>query len=166
LAGVDDAAARGAAVYAFEKTSATAHWDRIKSRDSDSTYNKWSAADFAAKAPGFPWEVYMKTAGTAGQGNYSVGMPSALTDEAKAFADAPVQVVQDFRISRLSRSSAGGTVSSGAPQQPVRWKRGVGIVSGAMGEQVGQEYVAQYFPPATKAAADQLVKNIIAAMSV
>ena len=180
LAGVDDAAARGAAVYAFEKTLATAHWDRIKSRDSDLTYNKWSAADFAAKAPGFPWEVYMKTAGTAGQGNYLVGMPSALTDEAKAFADAPVQVVQDFLILRLLRSYAGvlakpindanfafyGTVLSGAPQQPVRWKRGVGIVSGAMGEQVGQEYVAQYFPPATKAAADQLVKNIIAAMSV
>ncbi|MBP2276653.1 MULTISPECIES: M13 family metallopeptidase [Sphingomonas] len=180
LAGVDDAAARGAAVYAFEKALATAHWDRIKSRDSDLTYNKWSAADFATKAPGFPWEVYMKTAGTAGQANYLVGMPSALTDEAKAFADAPVQVVQDFLILRLLRSYAGvlakpindanfafyGTVLSGAPQQPVRWKRGVGIVSGAMGEQVGQAYVEQYFPPATKAAADQLVKNIIAAMSV
>jgi putative endopeptidase len=55
-------------------------------------------------------------------------------------------------------------VLSGAPQQPVRWKRAVGTVSGAMGEAVGQQYVARYFPPASKAAADQLVKNIIAAM--
>ena len=179
LAGVENPTARAAAVYAFEKSLATAHWDRIKSRDSDLTYNKWATADFAAKAPGFPWHAYFKTVGTTGQTSYLVGMPSAVTGEAQAFADAPVQVLQDFMTLKILRSYAGylskpindanfafyGTVLSGAPQQPVRWKRGVGTVGGALGEEVGKSYVAQYFPPATKAAADQLVKNIIAAMS-
>ena len=179
LAGVENPAARAAAVYDFEKSLATAHWDRIKSRDSDLTYNKWATADFAAKAPGFPWHAYFKTVGTSGQTSYLVGMPSAVTGEAQAFADAPVQVLQDFMTLKVLRSYAGylskpindanfafyGTVLSGAPQQPVRWKRGVGTVGGALGEEVGKSYVAQYFPPATKAAADQLVKNIIAAMS-
>ena len=180
LAGVENAPARAAAVFAFEKQLATAHWDRIKSRDSDLTYNKWAMADFAAKAPGFPWDAYFKTVGTAGQANFLVGMPDAVTGEAKAFADAPVQVLQDFMTLKVLRAYAGylskpindanfafyGTVLSGAPQQPVRWKRAVGTVSGALGEEVGKSYVATYFPPETKAAADQLVKNIIAAMRV
>ena len=179
LAGIENAPARAAAVFAFEKQLATAHWDRIKSRDSDLTYNKWAMADFAAKAPGFPWDAYFKTVGTAGQADFLVGMPSAVTGEAQAYADAPVEVLQDFLTLKVMRSYAGylakpindanfafyGTVLSGAPQQPVRWKRAVGTVGQALGEEVGKSYVATYFPPATKAAADQLVKNIIAAMS-
>ncbi len=178
LAGQDNAEARAAAVFAFEKAIAEAHWDRIASRDADKTYNKWMEADFAAKAPGFPWKAYMTVAGTADQPSYLVGMPSALAGEAKAFADAPIGVLKDYMILKIMRTYAGllskpindanfafyGTVLSGAPQQPVRWKRAVGTVSGAMGEAVGQQYVAKYFPPASKAAADQLVKNIIAAM--
>ncbi|MFA5965417.1 MAG: M13 family metallopeptidase [Sphingomonas sp.] len=178
LAGQDDAEARGAAVFAFEKSLAEAHWDRIASRDADKTYNKWTAADFEAKAPGFPWKMYMTGGGTLNQPSYLVGMPSALAGEAKAFADAPIGVLKDYMILRVMRAYAGdlskpindanfafyGTVLSGAPQQPVRWKRAVGTVSNAMGEAVGEQYVAKYFPPESKAAADQLVKNIIAAM--
>ncbi|MDB5710959.1 MAG: family peptidase [Sphingomonas bacterium] len=178
LAGQDNTEARAAAVFAFEHSLAEAHWDRIASRDADKTYNKWTAADFDTKAPGFPWKAYMTAVGTANQPAYLVGMPSALAGEAKAYADAPIGVLRDYMILKIMRSYAGylskpindanfafyGTVLSGAPQQPVRWKRAVGTVSGAMGEAVGQQYVARYFPPASKAAADQLVKNIIAAM--
>ncbi|MES2045305.1 MAG: M13 family metallopeptidase [Pseudomonadota bacterium] len=178
LAGQDNAEARAAAVYKFEHSLAEAHWDRIASRDADKTYNKWMAADFDAKAPGFPWNAFMTAAGTANQPAYLVGMPSALAGEAKAFADAPIGVLKDYMILKIMRSYAGylskpindanfafyGTVLSGAPQQPLRWKRAVGTITGAMGEAVGQQYVARYFPPASKAAADQLVKNIIAAM--
>jgi putative endopeptidase len=178
LAGEADATTRAAAVFAFEKSLAEAHWDVIATRDADKTYNKWSAADFSAKAPGFPWGEYMQTAGISGQASYLVGAPSAFTGEARAFADASAQVLQDYMILHLMRTYAPflakpvndanfafyGTVLSGAPEQPVRWKRAVQTVSAAMGEEIGKEYVARYFPPESKAAADQLVKNIIAAM--
>ncbi len=178
LAGEANTAARADAVFAFEKALATVHWTRIESRDADKTYNKWVAADFDAKAPGFPWAPYMQTLGIAGQSSYLVGMPSAMTGEAKVFADTPMNVIQDYMILKVLRSYAGflskpiydanfafyGTVLSGAPQQQVRWKRGVGLVSGGLGEEVGQQYVAKYFPPASKAAADSLVKNVIAAL--
>ena len=59
-----------------------------------------------------------------------------------------------------------GTVLSGTPQQQPRWKRGVAATSGALGEEIGKVYVARYFPPESKVAIDQLVKNVIAAMSV
>jgi putative endopeptidase len=45
-----------------------------------------------------------------------------------------------------------------------RWKRGVNAVNGNIGEAVGELYVARYFPPATKAKMDELVRNIIASM--
>jgi putative endopeptidase len=55
-------------------------------------------------------------------------------------------------------------VLSGTPQLKERWKRGVDLVGGAMGEAVGQLYVGRYFPPAAKAKADELVHNLIASM--
>ena len=57
LAGEANAVARADAVFAFEKAVASGHWTRIESRDADKTYNKWTPADFAAKAPGFPWQA-------------------------------------------------------------------------------------------------------------
>jgi putative endopeptidase len=178
LAGEPNAATRAAAVFAMEKGLATAHWTRIESRDADKTYNKWTAADFAAKAPGFPWAQYMAAMGVTGRPFYLVAQPSALTGEAKVFADTSVNVLQDYAMLKVLRSYAPylssdfdktnfafyGTTLSGTPEQQVRWKRGVSTVSGAMGEAIGQQYVAKYFPPASKAAADDLVKNVIAAM--
>jgi putative endopeptidase len=178
LAGEPNAAARAAAVFNMEKGLATAHWTRIESRDADKTYNKWTAADFAAKAPGFPWAQYMTAMGVAGRPFYLVAQPTAFTGEAKVFADTPLAVLQDYAMLKVLRAYAPylssdfdktnfgfyGTTLSGTPEQQVRWKRGVSTVSGAMGEAIGQQYVAKYFPPASKAAADDLVKNVIAAM--
>jgi putative endopeptidase len=178
LAGEPNAEARAAAVFNMEKAIATAHWTRVESRDADKTYNKWMAADFAAKAPGFPWAEYFTTMGVAGRPYYLVAQPSAVTGEAKVFADTPLNVLQDYAMLRTIRSFAPylssdfdkanfafyGTTLSGTPEQQVRWKRAVGATSGALGEDIGQQYVAKYFPPESKAAADDLVKNVVAAM--
>src|SRR3546814_8414383 len=45
-----------------------------------------------------------------------------------------------------------------------RWRRAVNFTTAALGEEVGKIYVAQYFPPETKAAALDVVHNIMAAM--
>ncbi len=178
LAGEANAPARAAAVLAFEKEIAGVHWTRVDSRDADKTYNQWTAGDFAAKAPGFPWAAYMTAVGAPAQRFYLVSQPSALTGEAAIFARAPLPVLQDLMRLRVMRSYAGylpkavddanfafyGTALQGVPQQQQRWRRAVGAVSGAMGEAIGQQYVARYFPPESKAAMDQLVKNVIAAM--
>jgi putative endopeptidase len=52
----------------------------------------------------------------------------------------------------------------GQPAQTPRWKRGVDTTTAVLGEALGKLYVADYFPPDAKAKADELVKNIIAAM--
>jgi predicted metalloendopeptidase len=54
------------------------------------------------------------------------------------------------------------TALSGVTEMPPRWKRGVGLVEGAMGESLGKLYVAQYFPAERKARMELLVKNLLA----
>ena len=176
--GAPDADQRVEAVFALEKAIAQVHWTAIQSRDADKRYNKRTFAEIEAEAPGFPWAAYAAVNGMGGQPYYIVGQPSAITGEAKIFADTPLAVLKDYMAVRVVRAYAsylskpivdanfafGGTVLSGTPQQEPRWKRGVGVTSGALGEEIGKGYVARYFPPASKAAADQLVKNILAAM--
>jgi putative endopeptidase len=59
-----------------------------------------------------------------------------------------------------------GTTLSGTPQIRDRWKRGVGVVEGSLGEAVGKLYVAKHFPPQAKARMLQLVENLTKAYEV
>ena len=56
-----------------------------------------------------------------------------------------------------------GRTLNGTPELRARWKRGVALVEGALGEAVGKEYVARHFPPTSKALMDDLVANLLAA---
>ncbi|HWK35317.1 M13 family metallopeptidase [Sphingomonas sp.] len=179
LAGEPNAAARADAVFALEKAIAAGHWTRIESRDEDKTYNRWTAADFEAKAPGYPWAAFLTALELPAQPFYIVAQPSAVTAEARIWADTPVETLRDFYTVRVLDSFApyldskleqaafafNGTTLSGQPQQQPRWKRGVNLVSAQMGEAVGKDYVARYFPPESKAAIDDLVKNLRSAMA-
>jgi len=178
LTGEPDAAARAQAIVDFETKLAQVHWTRIDSRDSDKIYNVWTRADFEAKAPGLDWNAFLGAASLNNDNHYLVAQPSAITGSAKLIAQTPIAVLKDYLLVHTIDNAAPwlsrrfvdanfafhGTVLSGTPQIQVRWKRAVDLVKNAMGEELGQVYVQKYFPPETKAAADQLVKNIIAAM--
>ena len=56
-----------------------------------------------------------------------------------------------------------GRTLSGTPQLRERWKRGVSMVQGAVGEAVGALYVERHFPPAAKQRMDVLVANLLRA---
>ncbi len=177
LAGERDAAVRAKAIYDFEKQIATVHWDKNDSSDATKVYNKMTIADLTAAAPGFDWATFIRGIGV-NEDSLLVSQPSAFTGEAKLIADAPIGVIRDLLIVRSLDGFSGvlpdavakeafafyGTALSGTPQMQERWKRAVDFTTGNMGEAVGQDYVARYFPPETKAAMDQLVKNVLAAM--
>ncbi|MEG3165603.1 M13 family metallopeptidase [Sphingomonas sp. PB2P19] len=177
LAAEPNAAARAAALVAFETEIARVSWTRVDSRDATKTYNKMSVADLAKAVPGFDFATYFKGVG-APVDTLIVAQPSAIAGIAKLVAAAPIGVLQDQLILRSLDGYAdvlpkafddeqfafNGTVLSGTPEQEARWKRGVQFTSGALGDEVSKLYVAQYFPPETKAAADTLVKNVLAAM--
>ncbi|THD36559.1 MAG: M13 family peptidase [Sphingomonas sp.] len=176
LAGEANAGPRAQAIVDFETAIAKASWTRIESRDADKTYNKMSVADLAKSAPGFDFVTYFKNTGAT---EVIVGQPSAITGIAALIDSTPLQVLKDQLLIRSLDGYADvlprafdqeqfafyGTVLSGTPQQQERWKRAVQFTSAALTDDVSKVYVAKYFPPATKAAADSLVKNLIAAMN-
>ena len=177
LAGEKDAAARAKAVYDFEKQVATVHWDKNDSSDATKVYNKMTIAELAQAAPGFDWATFIRGVGV-NEDSILVSQPSAFAGEAKLLAGAPIGVIRDMLIVRSLDGFSGvlpdavaqeafsfyGTALSGTPEMQERWKRAVDFTTVNMGEAVGKDYVAKYFPPETKAAMDILVKNVLAAL--
>ena len=178
LAGEANADARAQAIVDLETKIAQVSWTRIDSRNADKTYNKVRVADLASTAPGYDFAAYLRANGTPVQ-EVIVAQPSAVAGIAKIVGEAPVEVLRDQLILRSLDSFADvlpaafdreqfafyGTQLRGTPEQELRWKRAVSWTSGALSDDVSKLYVAQYFPPATKAAADQLVRNVIGAMN-
>jgi putative endopeptidase len=132
----------------------------------------------ARNMPGFNWPAYLEATGLAGQPQVIVAHPSALAGAAKLVQSEPLQAWKDYLTFHTIAAAApllpkafveenfafDGRTLQGTPQLKDRWKRGVDLVGGGMGEAVGQLYVAKHFPPAAKAKADELVRNLIAAM--
>jgi putative endopeptidase len=173
-----EAAARAAAVYAFEHKLAEAHWPLADSRDADKTYNPWTPAQLRSNAPGFDWDAYLAAAGLAGRANLIVGETTAVTGMAKAYAATPLPALKDWLALRLAKDRAlvlpeafsreefafSGGVLGGATEAPARWLQAVELTAAAMTDAVSKPYIERHFPPATKAAMDDLVKNVLAAM--
>ena len=178
LAGEKNAAARAKAVVDFETRIAKVSWTRIDSRDATKTYNKMTLAELGRKAPGFDFPLLLKSGGLASVDNLIVAQPSAITGIAKVVSSAPLSVIKDQLLVRSldtysdylpkafdqENFSFYGTVLNGTPEQEARWKRAVNFTVGVLQDDVSKLYVERYFPPETKAAADALVKNVIAAM--
>ena len=178
LAGIKDADKRAAAVYALEEKIALTHWTRVQNRDPQKTYNKMTMAELQKLAPSVDWKVWLAEVGFAGEKAINVNQPSAITGTAKLVKSEPLAVWKDYLTLHTLRDAAPflpkafvdtnfemyGKTLSGTQQIKDRWKRGVDFTVGSMGEAVGKLYVAKYFTPETKAAAEQLVKNLLVAM--
>jgi putative endopeptidase len=178
MAGWPNAEEAAKRVVAMETRVAEAHWTRAQSRDRDKTYNPVTPAQLQAQAPGFPWTVFFDAAGISKAEKAIVAQNTAFPKLAKIYAETDLDTLkawQAFRITDdvaplLSRRFADASFEfrskflNGQPQQRDRWKRGVGFVENAMGEAVGRDYVALYFPPESKAKMEQLVANLRTAL--
>jgi len=177
LAGEANAAGRAKAILDFETSVAKAHWTQIESRDATKTYNLMSFADLVKKAPGYDFATMLKGMGIDAP-EVNVAQPSAIAGIAAVVKKAPLGVLKDQLLvqsldqyasvlpSAFDKESFAfyGTALSGTPEQEARWKRSVNFTVGALSDDVSKLYVERYYPPETKAAADELVKNVVAAM--
>ena len=177
LAGEPNAAVRAKAVYDFEAKIAKVHWTRVESRDRDKIYNLMSTAELQRRAPGFNFAALLDGLGVK-TNDLLVRQPSAIVGIARLIRQAPLGVLRDQLLVRSLDGYAAylpkafdeeafsfyGTTLSGTPEQEARWKRAVNFTVGALSDDVSRLYVERYFPPETKAAADELVRNVVAAM--
>ncbi len=178
MTGMTDGVARAAAVLAFETRIAQVQGTQTDARDSSKSYNIWTRADFDAKAPGIDWAVYLGALGANTVPRFRIYQPAAITGISKIVADTPLAVLKDhlkfqtidnfapyLANAFVTRNFAfQGTVLNGTPQIAAEWKRGVNLVTGAMGEEVGKVYVQRYYPPEAEAAMNGLIKNVLAAL--
>ncbi|GAB4150234.1 MAG: M13 family metallopeptidase [Sphingomonadales bacterium] len=162
------------AILALESRLAADYWPRRDRRDRVKTYNPISAQDLTAQYAGFDWPAYRAATGIAGEGHFVVREPSALAAIVKNFQETSVADWRaylrfhaiDHFAPYLSQAFVDrhfafhGTVLSGTPQIMARWRRAIEFVNAAMGEAVGEIYVARHFPPAAKAAMEALVGNV------
>ena len=182
LVGIKDGAQVATQILALETQIATHHWDQVKDRDATLTYNKHNRTELEKLAPALDFPLWLKSGEVPAKAFESVivrepdffsGVSALLekfnrdawvlwlkwqliSGSAPYLNDAIVQ--QNFAFY--------GTTLSGTPQIRERWKRGVSLVEGSLGEAVGRIYVERHFPPAAKAAMNELVANLIEAYRI
>ena len=179
LIGID---ASGQRILDLETKIAAHHWDSVKDRDATLTYNKFSRAELETLMPGFDWALYLSAGEVPAKAFESVIVmePSFFTGIAGLLQ---TEKLEDWKLWLKWEIISGtapylteaivnqnfkfyGTTLSGTPQLRERWKRGVAVTEGALGEEIGKEYVARHFPPAAKAAMDELIKYLIEAYRI
>ena len=169
----EDTAAR---IVAMETKIAAAHWDVVKRRDADLTYNLRAFADLPVEAPGFDWAGWITAVGTTtdAAAEIVVRQPDVLTAFAALWAGEGLDDwkfwlrwrVISARSAMLTDELVAenfdfyGRTLSGTEEIRDRWKRGVALVENLMGDAVGKLYVERHFPPGAKARMDELVANL------
>ncbi|MGV8877148.1 MAG: M13 family metallopeptidase [Rhodoglobus sp.] len=179
LAGLDGAADRAARIVGLESQIASKHWDNVANRDSEKTYNPmtWQAANELTGA--IDLSGWRDAIGVPDHSldEVVVRQPSFVAGLEPLLVDELVPAWRDWLTWQVIRTNAAylsgdfvetnfdfyGRTLSGTPELRARWKRGVSLVEGVLGEAVGKIYVDRHFPPTAKTAMDVLVANLVEA---
>jgi putative endopeptidase len=179
LGGVPDVPAKARDIMAFETEAAKLQWPIEKRRDVDATYNPRTKAQLLAYAPGFAWQAFLDASEIGSRQDLILGELTAIKDLAALLNRTPLPTLKAYLTFHYlsdhapylpkrfddARFDFYGRTLRGQPQQRERWKRAVGEVNDSLGEQVGQLYVAKFFPADSKAKMQELVGNLRAALS-
>jgi putative endopeptidase len=163
----------------LETALAGVSWDRVSTRDAEKTYTLMTLAALREHAPEFDWDAWLAAIGVP-DGAFDevvVMQPSFVAEAAKLWAERPLEQWQAWLAIRTASGCADylsqaivdedfgfyERTLSGTPQLRERWKRGVSVVEGALGEVVGKLYVERHFPAAAKERMVTLVANLVEA---
>jgi putative endopeptidase len=175
----DEAAVAARHIMAFETALAAKHWNVVDSRDAEKVYNLYAFADLLNVSKCFDWNLWLQGAGLQEKivAESVVMMPSFFEGLDELLVDQNLEALKRWFAWQLINSSAPllssnfvnerfafyGTKLSGAPEIRARWKRGVALVEGSLGEAIGEIYVDKYFGSAAKDSMNKLVDYLILA---
>jgi putative endopeptidase len=179
LAGWAEPAASAQRVMDLETRLAKGHWERAETRDVIKAYNLTTFAGLHELAPGMPWEAWSQALGATEQtlAETIVAQPSYLQHLSTVLDEVSLDDWKAWLAVRVVRAASPylssafveenfefyGRTLQGTPELRARWKRGVSFVEGSVGEAVGEQYVATYFPPRSKKLMIDLVGNLLEA---
>jgi putative endopeptidase len=171
--------AAAGAVLDFETRIAEASWAADERRNIDKIYNPMTVAALQTYAPAIDWRSYLDTAGATGAQNIVALENTAIQRIAQLYAATPLETLKAWQTFQIASSASpllskrfvdnnfdfAGREMQGTPQNLPRWKRGVDLVQGSLGELIGEEYAAKYFPESSKRIMEGLVANLKTAMA-
>jgi putative endopeptidase len=177
----DDAAraeAETKTVLSIETGLAKASMTRVEMRNPDAIYHKLDAEQLNLLTPNFSWPEYFSELGLTGVKIVDVAQPDffkevdrdltgiSLADWKTYFRWHLIDETAPFLSSKFVEEdfNFGGKILTGTLEDQPRWRRVVAVTDRSLGEALGQEYVKEYFPPAAKAAALEMVNNLIQAL--
>jgi len=177
IAGIRDASTKADAIVALETAMAREHWPPEENRNIAKLNDPQTIEGLKAKAPEFDWRLMVGTAGLSSSPTVLMMNNTALVAMGKIFAATPVETWQAYLAYHFvsdhaqflpkafddARFDFYSKTIAGVPTQRERWKRGVQLVNGTLGEAVGAVYVAKYYPPAAEKQMAELIENLRAA---
>jgi putative endopeptidase len=178
MAGESKAAESAEAILKLETSLAKIQWTRVEDRDPIKTYNKTAISELPVLMPGYDWQRYVRSAGIDGKvDSVIIRQPSYFTGLGRVMTNTPLPVWKVYFKWRVLSAAAPylsksfvderfaftGGVLRGVPENQPRWKRGIALLDGSIGEALGKLYVAKYFPPQNKARMQALVQNLLEA---
>ncbi|CAB4687386.1 MAG: peptidase M13 [Actinobacteria bacterium] len=182
LAKLPNGKAAALEVLELETQIASHHWDQVKDRDAEATYNKKSFTELTLLSPAFNWPLWISASNTPDHvlAQVVVRQPSYFEGLSKLIANFEADKWRSWLTWHIISGASPyltkalvdenfnfyGTTLSGIPKLKERWKRGVGLVEGALGEAVGQIYVDRHFGKQAKERMVGLVANLIQAYRV
>ena len=177
LAGIADPEAKADAIIALERRIAEAHWAPERQRDIRQIYNPMNREQLNALAPEFAWETSLAQLGLGNVPTVVAAETTAIAAIGDMLESVPLDTWKDWMAFHFLSSNAAylprafdeaqfnffSRTLRGVEQQRDRWKRGIGLVNGAMGEAVGRLYVERHFPAESRRQMTELIANLRAA---
>ena len=173
MLGLDNSSERMQAVYNFEKRLAEPMNTRAENRNPQGIFNKTDLNGLKEKATGFDWDTFFATVGLEAK-DINISQPKYFSQVGDIIATTDKNVVKDYLRTLVIRSNASyltteyglvafeyyGKTLSGTQELRPLWKRVLGVVEGALGEQLGQLFVEKHFPPQAKQRMVELIENL------
>lgn len=179
LAGIENAGEVAPRVFAVETALAEHHWDNVATRDAVKSYNRHTLDELRTLMGAFDIDAWLEgqVVPDGAFANVVVGQPSYFEALGKLFGERDIEDWKAWMTWHLVTSFASyltdemvderfdfaGRTLSGTPELRERWKRGVGLVEGVLGEEAGKLYVERHFPPQAKERMVELVANLVEA---
>ena len=179
LAGLADGEAKADAIIALERRIAELHWAPERLRNPQAIYNPMNRAQLTELAPQFDWVNYLARRGLGEVETVIATTPSAISGIGQLLEQVPLETWKDYMTFHFIRSYAqylprafdeaqfnfNGRTLSGQQQQRDRWKRGITLLNGSLGEALGQIYVQRHFPAESRRQMDELIGNLRASFN-
>jgi putative endopeptidase len=165
-------------VLELETRLARASLDSVALRDPQNSYHVVTPAEAEATSPRFAWSALFAAGGREDVKRFSLAQPGFFAAADKALGDVPVPTWQAYLRWHMINAAAPylaktlvdadfafrGRALRGIKDNKPRWKRAIASTDAALGEALGQAYVAQVMPPQARQRALELIANLKAAL--